>query len=65
MSSWIFALIIVITGAVGGALSGARIGGKDVGHSLAAMMGVCFGLSATVPAALVALAWLLFKQHGS
>ncbi len=41
-------------GAAGGAATGVRIGGQAMGNQIAAVMGGFFGLSAVVPAAVVA-----------
>lgn len=54
------ALLLVLAassaGFVGGALMGMRLGAEAMGRSMAAVIGGCFGLSATLPAALVAAA---------
>lgn len=54
MTSVLMCLAAVAAGAAGGALSGMKIGGEAMGRQTAAVMGGFFGLSAVVPAAVVA-----------
>lgn len=54
MTSVLMCLAAFVAGAAGGAATGVRIGGAAMGNETAALMGGFFGLSAVVPAALVA-----------
>lgn len=55
MTSVLLCLAAVAAGAAGGAAAGVKIGGEAMGNDVAALMGGLFGLSAVVPAALVAV----------
>ena len=55
ISSVLMCLAAVVAGAAGGAATGVKIGGEAMGNQTAALMGGFFGLSAVVPAALVAV----------
>jgi ABC-type tungstate transport system substrate-binding protein len=48
-------LIAAVLAMAGGALAGVRLAGKDLGNSLAAMMGAMFGPLASVPGVLIGL----------
>ena len=54
MTSVLMCLAGVLAGAAGGAATGVKIGGQAMGNPTAALMGGLFGLSAVVPAALLA-----------
>lgn len=64
--TWLTAAGLVLTAAaiavVSGALAGIRIGGKDLGRELAAMMGAFYGPVAVLPAAVVGLIILALLQ---
>ena len=54
-------LLALVVAAATGAVAGIRLAGKDLGNTLASMMGGLFGPTAVVPAAvisLIALMWL-------
>jgi hypothetical protein len=55
MTSVLMCLAAVLAGAAGGAAAGVRIGGAAMGNDIAALMGGFFGLSAVVPAAVIAV----------
>jgi hypothetical protein len=55
MTSVLMCLAAVLAGAAGGAATGVKIGGEAMGNQIAACMGGFFGLSAVVPAAVVAV----------
>lgn len=48
---WI--LFAVVIGALGGAIGGMFVGGKHLGHDLAAMLGSFYGILAALPAAIL------------
>lgn len=56
--SWTIFSIVVSVGA--GAIAGVVLAGRDLGNSLAAMMGGMFGPVAAAPGILVALIVLMF-----
>lgn len=49
-------LLAAVCGTAGGAATGIKIGGQAMGNEMAALMGGFFGLSAVLPAAIVAVA---------
>ena len=49
MTIVIWTLVAFVLAAAGGALMGLKIGGKDLGNELAAMMGAMFGPTGAVP----------------
>lgn len=55
MTSVLMCLAAVAAGTAGGAATGVKIGGAAMGNQTAALMGGLFGLSAVVPAAVVAV----------
>ena len=55
---WTFASVVLSIGA--GAVSGIALGGKDLGNSLAALMGAMYGPVAAVPGILFGLIVLAF-----
>ena len=57
------ALIVVVAGAAGGAVTGAAIGGKDLGVQVAGLMGAFYGLTVTVPAAVLFAIYLAVARH--
>lgn len=48
--------------ALGGLVTGVVMGGRELGHDLAALMGALFGPTAAVPAVFVVL--VVFMLHG-
>lgn len=52
----IYVCCAALAGALGGAAVGIKIGGEAMGNEMAALMGGFFGLSAVVPASIVAAA---------
>lgn len=55
MTSVLMGLVAMAAGVAGGAATGVKIGGAAMGNQIAALMGGLFGLSAVVPAALLAV----------
>ena len=59
-------LVLIVIAAVlstaGGALAGIRIGGKDLGAALAALMGAMFGPAGAVPDVILGLIVLAFVR---
>lgn len=51
----LWTLVSIALSIAGGALAGVALGGKDLGRSLAAMMGAMYGPLAAVPGILVGL----------
>jgi hypothetical protein len=54
MTSLLMCFAAIVAGGAGGAATGVKLGGEAMGNETAALMGCVFGLSAVVPAALVA-----------
>lgn len=50
--------IALVAAVIGGALAGAKLGGKDLGYGLAAMMGGFYGPTAVLPAAVLGIVLL-------
>ena len=53
-------VVSVVLSVAAGALAGVALGGKELGNSLAALMGAMYGPLAAVPAVLVGLIVLAF-----
>ena len=62
MLTALFMLVVVLAGAAGGALTGTVIGGKDLGAQVAGMMGAFYGLTATIPAAVLFAIYLVVSK---
>ena len=64
--SWMMAIELLLGALVlslgAGALAGMKLGGKDLGYGLAAMMGGFFGPTAVLPAAAVGVALLCWLK---
>ena len=56
----LWTLIAIIVSIAAGALAGMQLAGKDLGNSLAALMGAMYGPVAAVPGILVGLIVLAF-----
>lgn len=56
-------LVGLLASLIGGAAAGVKVGGKDLGNGLAAMMGAFFGPTAVLPAALLGLAVLAWLRR--
>ena len=61
MALQLVALALVLSVAAGAA-AGISLGGRDLGRNLAAMMGVFYGPTAVLPAAVLGLAVLAFVK---
>jgi len=57
-----FILVAIVAGGAGGALSGLKLAASDLGVELAAMMGAFYGLSAALPAAVLAGVFFTFMH---
>jgi hypothetical protein len=57
-----FIVIASVLSMAGGALAGIRIGGKELGASLAALMGAMFGPAGALPGVILGLLVLAFLR---
>lgn len=55
----IWAAVAFISGAIGGAIGGMLVGGRHIGHELAAMMGAFYGPVAALPGVFIGLVILM------
>jgi uncharacterized membrane protein len=56
----VWTLLSIVLSIAAGALAGMQLAGKDLGHSLAALMGAMYGPVAAVPGILAGLIVLAF-----